>query len=112
MWRLKPLRAPQPHVVGRQRGRCSRRRCPLHASLAVSAINGIGVSRAGAVASVACTALAGEAGCPAAVVVRTAVIFIAIAVKRFSSSRRSLSSLAPRSISPWRFAVSGSPAWA
>eukprot|EP00959_Pyramimonas_sp_CCMP1952_P375740 7869795-Pyramimonas_sp.AAC.1 len=57
------------------------------ALLAASAINGMGVSRAGTVASVACTALADEAGCPAGVVVRTAVLFIIIAVTLSSSSR-------------------------
>eukprot|EP00959_Pyramimonas_sp_CCMP1952_P373315 7817889-Pyramimonas_sp.AAC.2 len=71
--------------------------------LAASAINGIGVSRASAAVSVACPALADEAGCPAGVVVGTAVSFISIAVMRLSSSRRSLGSSAPRSISPWRF---------
>eukprot|EP00959_Pyramimonas_sp_CCMP1952_P222071 4642696-Pyramimonas_sp.AAC.1 len=57
------------------------------ALFAVSAMNGIGVPRAGTVASVACAALADEAGCPAGGVVRTAVIFIIIAVLRLSSSR-------------------------
>eukprot|EP00959_Pyramimonas_sp_CCMP1952_P052298 1093380-Pyramimonas_sp.AAC.1 len=72
------------------------------ALLAVSAINGMGASTAGAVASVACPALADDAGCPAGVVAGAAALFIIIAVARLSSSRRSLSSLAPRSISPWR----------
>eukprot|EP00959_Pyramimonas_sp_CCMP1952_P227201 4750434-Pyramimonas_sp.AAC.1 len=51
------------------------------------------------VASVACPALADEAGCPAVVVVGTAMLFIIITVARLSSSRRSMKSLARRSIS-------------
>eukprot|EP00959_Pyramimonas_sp_CCMP1952_P090020 1884493-Pyramimonas_sp.AAC.1 len=43
------------------------------ALLAASAINGRAVSRASAVASVACPALADKAGCPAGVVVGAAV---------------------------------------
>eukprot|EP00959_Pyramimonas_sp_CCMP1952_P133393 2789382-Pyramimonas_sp.AAC.1 len=66
----------------------------------------MGASRAGAVASVACPALADEAGCPAGVVVRAAVLFIIIAVTQLGSSRRPLSSLAPRSTSPRRFNAS------
>eukprot|EP00959_Pyramimonas_sp_CCMP1952_P182040 3806162-Pyramimonas_sp.AAC.1 len=50
------------------------------ALLAASAINGMGASIAGTVASVACPALADDAGCPAGVVGGTAVLFISIAV--------------------------------
>eukprot|EP00959_Pyramimonas_sp_CCMP1952_P232687 4862837-Pyramimonas_sp.AAC.1 len=93
-WRLKPLSAPvsgslhtpQPHVVDRHRGRCG-------------GSSGTGASAAGAVASVACPALADDAGCPAGVVIGAAVLFIIIAVAGLSFSRRPLGSLAPRSIS-------------
>eukprot|EP00959_Pyramimonas_sp_CCMP1952_P052261 1092332-Pyramimonas_sp.AAC.1 len=54
-------------------------------------------------ASVTSPALAADdAGCPARVVIGTAAVPVIIAVTRLSSSRRPLSSFAPRSISSWR----------
>eukprot|EP00959_Pyramimonas_sp_CCMP1952_P056497 1179683-Pyramimonas_sp.AAC.1 len=69
------------------------------ALLAASAFESMGVSKAAAVASVGCPALADEADCPAGVVAGAAASFIIIAVTRLSSSRRCRSSLAPRRIS-------------
>eukprot|EP00959_Pyramimonas_sp_CCMP1952_P148985 3117145-Pyramimonas_sp.AAC.1 len=73
------------------------------ALLSASATNGIGISIAGAPASVVVSvtspALAGDAGGPAGVVVETAAVPVSMAVTRLSSSRRSLSSFAPRSMS-------------
>eukprot|EP00959_Pyramimonas_sp_CCMP1952_P295727 6185414-Pyramimonas_sp.AAC.1 len=73
------------------------------ALLSVPATNGTGMSIAGAPASVGASitspALAGDAGCPAGVVIETAAVPVIIAVTRLSSSRGSLSSFAPRSIS-------------
>eukprot|EP00959_Pyramimonas_sp_CCMP1952_P293335 6134813-Pyramimonas_sp.AAC.1 len=72
------------------------------ALLSVSATNGIGTSLAGApasvVASVIIPALAGDAGGPAGVAIETAAVPVIMAVTRLSSSRRSPSSFAPRSI--------------
>eukprot|EP00959_Pyramimonas_sp_CCMP1952_P377286 7902230-Pyramimonas_sp.AAC.1 len=53
---------------------------------------------ASVVASVTSPALAGDAVCPAGVAIETAAVPIIIAVRRLSSSRRSLRSFAPRSI--------------
>eukprot|EP00959_Pyramimonas_sp_CCMP1952_P216408 4526168-Pyramimonas_sp.AAC.1 len=80
------------------------------ALLSVSATNGIGMSIASApasvVPSVTSPAFAGDAGSPAGVVIETTAVPVIIAVTRLSSSRRSLSSFAPRSISSWRLSES------
>eukprot|EP00959_Pyramimonas_sp_CCMP1952_P022576 474605-Pyramimonas_sp.AAC.1 len=74
------------------------------AMLSVSATNGMGMSIAGAPASVVASAtspaLAGDAGCPAGVVIGAAAVPVIIAVTRFGSSRRPLSSFAPRTQGP------------